>query len=60
MVFAGAVRYKTEVMPTTIFLELSIGRIEVALAVALVMVSMATAALVGIHALSPGRRWWGR
>ena len=60
MVFAGSVRFKTEVMPTTIFLELSIGRIEVALAVALVMLVMATLALLAIHALAPGRRWWGR
>ena len=59
MVFAGTVRFKTEVMPTTIYLELSIGRIEVALAVALIMLAMATVALVAIHALAPGRRWWG-
>ena len=59
MVFAGAVRMKTEVMPTTIFLELSIGRIEVALAVALIMLAMATAALAVIHWLASGRRWWG-
>ena len=59
MVFAGSVRFKTEVMPTTIFLELSIGRIEIALAVALVMLAMATVALIAIHALAPGRRWWG-
>ena len=59
MVFAGAVRMKTEVMPTTIFLELSVGRIEVALAVAMLMLAMATAALVVIHSLASGRRWWG-
>jgi len=59
MIFAGSVRFKTEVMPTTIFLELSIGRIEVALAVALVMTLMATIALIAIHALAPGKRWWG-
>ena len=59
MVFAGAVRMKTEVMPTTIFLELSVGRIEVALAVALVMAAMAGAALVLIHVLSARKKWWG-
>ena len=59
MVFAGNVRMKTEVMPTTVYLELSIGRLEVAIAVALVMVGMAGVALVAIHALAPGRRWWG-
>lgn len=59
MVFAGAVRMKTEVMPTTIFLELSVGRIEVALAVALIMLAMAAVALAVIHWLASGRRWWG-
>ncbi len=59
MVFAGAVRMKTEVMPTTIYLELSIGRIEVALAVALLMLAMATVALLLIRWLAAGRRWWG-
>ncbi|MEW6359829.1 MAG: ABC transporter permease [Planctomycetota bacterium] len=57
MVFAGAVRRKTEVMPTTIFLELSIGRIEVALAVALLMLGMAAVTLAVIHWLTAGRRW---
>ncbi len=59
MVFAGTVRMKTEVLPTTIYLELSIGRIEPALAVALLMLVMAMAALVLIHAFGGGRRWWG-
>lgn len=49
MLFTGAVRMKTEVMPTTIYLELSIGRIEVALDVALVMLVMAASALAVIH-----------
>ncbi len=59
MIFAGAVRMKTEVMPTTIFLELSIGRVEVAIAVAIAMLTMAAIALILIHSLAPGRRWWG-
>jgi len=60
MIFSGSVRYKTEVMPTSIYLELSIGNVEVALAVALVMVGLAAVALVAIHALAPGQRWWAR
>ncbi len=60
MVFVGSVRNKTEVMPTTIYLELTIGRIEVALAVAMVMVAGATGALVLIHRLAARRRWWVR
>ncbi|NLX56746.1 MAG: ABC transporter permease [Planctomycetaceae bacterium] len=49
MVFVGAVRMRTEVLPTTIYLEQSVGRIEVALAVALLMIALATVALVTIR-----------
>jgi len=59
MVFVGSIRMKTEVMPTTIYLELTIGRIEVALAVALIMLAMAATALCLIHWLAASRRWWG-
>jgi len=45
------------VMPTAIWLELSVGNIEVSLAVALVMLLMAGAALAVVHYLAPGRRW---
>ncbi len=58
MIFAGTTRMKTEVLPTTIALELSIGRIEVALAVAMLMLATAAAALVLVHALAGARRWW--
>ena len=58
MIFAGTTRMKTEVLPTPVALELSIGRIEVALAVALVMLAAAAAALVLVHALAGARRWW--
>jgi molybdate transport system permease protein len=58
LVFAGAVRMRTEVMPTTIYLELSIGNIERAVAVALLMLVMATVALTIIHWLG-SRRYWG-
>ena len=51
MVFVGAVRMRTEVLPTTIYLEQSIGRIEVALAVAVIMIAIATIALVAIRLL---------
>jgi len=57
MVFAGSVRMKTEVMPTAIYLELSVGHIEAALAVALVMVALATCVLVLVHKLAPDRKW---
>ena len=58
MVFVGAVRMRTEVLPTTIYLEQSIGRIEVALAVALLMLVLATAALVSIRLAIGRRRLW--
>ena len=41
LVFSGATRLKTEVLPTTVFLELSIGDIEAAVAVSMVMVMVA-------------------
>jgi molybdate transport system permease protein len=46
LVFSGATRMRTEVLPTTVFLELSVGRIEAAVAVSLLMVACALAVLV--------------
>ncbi len=46
MVFVGAVSMRTEVLPTTVYLEQSVGNIEVALAVAILMLVLATAGLV--------------
>ena len=56
MVFVGAVRMRTEVLPTTIYLEQSVGRIEVALAVAMLMIALATMALVTIRVVGLGRQ----
>jgi molybdate transport system permease protein len=47
LVFAGATRMKTEVLSTTVFLELSVGQLEAAVAVSLLMV-MAAMAVLGI------------
>lgn len=58
LVFVGCVRMKSEILPTTIYLEVSTGGIEVALAVAMIMIGLAGAALVAIHALIGGRRGW--
>ncbi len=41
LVFAGATRMKTEVLSTTVFLELSVGNLEASVAVSLIMVVMA-------------------
>lgn len=46
LVFAGATRNKTEVLSTTVFLELSIGNLEAAVAVSLIMVVAAVIVLV--------------
>ncbi len=46
LVFAGATRGKTEVLSTSVFLELSIGNLEAALAVSVLMIGVAVAVLV--------------
>jgi len=38
LIFSGATRMRTEVLPTTVFLELSVGNIEAAVAVSLLMI----------------------
>ena len=46
LVFAGATRMRTEVLSTTVFLELSIGKMESAIAVSLLMVVVAVFVLL--------------
>ena len=46
LIFSGSTRMKTEVLPTTVFLELSVGRIEAAVAVSMLMVLAAMVVLV--------------
>jgi molybdate transport system permease protein len=46
LIFSGATRLRTEVLPTTVFLELSIGNLEAALAVSLLMIVVAVIVLV--------------
>ncbi|MDD2599701.1 MAG: ABC transporter permease [Kiritimatiellae bacterium] len=46
LLVAGTMRGKTEIMPTTIFLETSIGRLEVALVIAEMMVLISLATLI--------------
>lgn len=45
LIFAGATRMRTEVLPTTVFLELSVGNIEAAVAVSLLMIVAALSVL---------------
>jgi molybdate transport system permease protein len=46
LVFSGATRLKTEVLSTTVFLELSVGNLNAAVAVSLLMVAVALVVLV--------------
>lgn len=46
LIFSGATAMRTEVLPTTVFLELSIGNLEAALAVSLLMIAVAVVVLV--------------
>jgi molybdate transport system permease protein len=46
LVFAGATRMKTEVLPTTVFLELSVGNLEAAAAVSMLLLLAAAGVLV--------------
>jgi molybdate transport system permease protein len=46
LVFSGATRMRTEVLPTTVFLELSVGNLQAAVAVSLLMVVAALIVLV--------------
>jgi molybdate transport system permease protein len=52
LIFAGATRMKTEVLSTTVFLEMNVGDIEAAVAVSLIMVSAAVIVLITA-------RWFG-
>jgi molybdate transport system permease protein len=49
MIFVGSFRGRTEVLSSTIFLEQSVGHLETALAIALLLIGMATVALMAIR-----------
>jgi molybdate transport system permease protein len=49
MIFVGSFRGRTEVLSTTIFLEQSVGNLEVALAIALLLIFIALVALTAIR-----------
>ncbi|MFO0929017.1 MAG: ABC transporter permease [Gemmataceae bacterium] len=56
LVFSGATRLRTEVLPTTVFLELSVGNLHGAVAVSLLMVAAAMAVLVIVRVFGTGRQ----
>ncbi len=54
LVFAGSTRFRTEVLSTTVFLELSIGQLDAAVAVSLLMVAIAVVVLLVLRGLGTG------
>ena len=54
LVFAGATRQKTEVLPTSVYLELTVGNVEGAVAVSLLMIAVALVVLFIVRTF--GRR----
>ncbi len=54
MVFAGSTRMRTEVLSTSVFLELSIGNLHAAVAISLMMVFMAILVLIILRLLGTG------
>lgn len=54
LVFAGTTRMRTEVLSTTVFLELSIGHLDSAVAVSLLMVVMAVIVLLLLRGIGTG------
>ncbi len=58
MVFTGTTRQVTEVLSTSIYLELSIGRIGPALAISMLMVAFTMASLIIFKLLAGGQSLW--
>lgn len=56
LVFAGATRMRTEVLSTTVFLELSVGQLEAAVAISLLMVLASMLVLGIVRLLGAGWR----
>jgi molybdate transport system permease protein len=56
LVFAGATRMKTEVLPTSVFFELSVGNLDRAVAVSLLMVGLALLVLLVVRRWGEARR----
>jgi molybdate transport system permease protein len=54
LVFASATRQRTEVLPVSVYLELSVGNVEGAVAVSLVMIAVSLVVLVMVRVLIRG------
>ena len=51
LVFCGITRFRTEVLPTSIFLEVSVGNLHAALSISLLMIAAAIVFLVAFKLL---------
>jgi molybdate transport system permease protein len=63
LIFAGATRQRTEVLPTSIYLEFTVGNVEGAVAVSLLMIAVALAVLFLMRTVTRGHtagRFLGR
>lgn len=58
LMFCGATRYKTEVLSIAVFLNMSIGQVEMALSVTMILVIMATVALLLFRRLGGRGYMW--
>jgi len=58
LMFCGATRFKTEVLPIAIFLNMSVGKIEMALSVTLILVILAIGALLAFRKLGGRGYLW--
>jgi molybdate transport system permease protein len=57
LIFSGATRMRTEVLSTSVFLELSVGRLEAAVAVSLIMIAAAFAVLITLRIFGVQSPW---
>jgi len=55
LIFSGATRMKTEVLSTSVFLEMNVGDIEAAVAVSFIMVMAAVVVLILTRLISPSQ-----
>ncbi len=58
LMFAGATRYKTEVLPIAVFLNMSIGNVEMALSVTVILIILAAIALLSFRKLGGRGYLW--
>ncbi len=56
LVFAGAIRGRTEVLSTSVFLEISIGNLEGAVTISLLMVAIAVVVLIAVRFWDKGHQ----